>query len=203
MTPRQRTWAAIIAALILIILAFNFLNFRAAQSATEVNHSLSTYRAGETPPDSMAPGFTINVAIRGEPAIAAALTDALQEQLEAQPNVGGVTPLSLDRARDRGEPLLVVDLISDRLWTPLYARTTLTAQLFFAYDGDAPWPLDEPVVFDVSPAVKADGEFIVTDRTMGLISRPGYHHHLAHSLASDIAAALHNDVFARSPSTLQ
>lgn len=201
MTQSQRTWLVLIAALLLIILAFNFLDFRAAQSATEVNHSLATYRAGETLPDNMAPGFTVNVAIRGEPAIAAALTEALQEQLEAQPNVGVVTPLALDRARDRGEPILVVDLISDRLWTPFYARATLTAQLFFAYNGDAPWPLDEPVVFEVSPAVKADGEFVVTDRTMGLISRPGYHHHLAHSLASDIAAALHNDVFSRPPST--
>lgn len=195
MSPRQRNWAVLIAALILIILALNFLNFRAAQSASDVNHSLSTYRTGETLPDSMAPGFIVNVAIRGEPAVADALTGALQEQLEAQPNVGAVTFLTLHRAQTRGQPALLVDLISDRLWTPVYARATLTAQVYYAYDGDLPWPLDEPVVFDISPAVKADGEFIVTDRTVGLISRPAYHHHLARSLAQNIAAALQNDVF--------
>ncbi len=197
MSTRQRTWAILIAALIFILLAFNFLNFRAAQSATEVNHTLSTYRTGQTLPDSMAPGFTLNYAIRGEQATVEALTEELQDELEAQPNVGTATPLALDRAQTRGAPLLLVDLTSDRLWTPLYARATLTAQIYYAYDGDVPWPLDEPLVFDISPAVKADGEFTVTDRTMGLISKPAYHQHLAQSLATDVAAALQNDVFTR------
>lgn len=197
MSQRQRTWAVLIAALILIILAFNFLNFRAARSATEVNHTLSTYRTGQTLPDSMAPGFTVNYAVRGEQATVEALTEALQDELEAQPNIGAATPLALDRAQNRSAPLLLVDLTSDRLWTPFYARATLTAQLYYAYDGDAPWPLDEPVVFDISPAVKADGEFTVTDRTIGLISKPAYHQHLAQSLATDIAAALQNDAFTR------
>lgn len=201
MTSRQRTWAILIAILILILLALNFLNFRAAQSATEVDHNLSTYRTGQTLPDSMAPGFTLNYAIRGEQATVEALTEALQDELEALPNIGAATPLTLDRAQTRGAPFLLVDLTSDRLWTPFYARATLTAQIYYAYDGDAPWSLDEPVVFDISPAVKADGEFTVTDRTMGLISRPAYHQHLAQSLASDIAAALQNDVFSRPPGT--
>lgn len=203
MSTRQRTLVLLIAALILIILAFNFLNFRAAQSATEVNHTLNTYRTGQRLPDSMAPGFTLNVAIRGEPAIVEALTEALQEQLEAQPNVGTATSLALDRAQVRGEPVLLADLTSDRLWTPVYARATLNAQIYYAYDGDAPWPLDKPVVFDVSPAIKSDGEFVVTDRTMGLISKPAYHRHLAQSLASDIAAALQDDVFTRPPTPPQ
>ena len=71
----------------------------------------------------------------------------------------------------------------------------LSAQIYFAYDGDAPWSLGEPVVLQVSPAVKADGEFTLVDTTWGLISKPAYNEHLTQGLAEAIAAALQQDVF--------
>jgi hypothetical protein len=92
-------------------------------------------------------------------------------------------------------PFLVIDLSSDRLWTPFYGRATVKAQLYYADDGDAPWPLEEPVVFRESPAVKASGEFTLVDTTWGLIAKPAYTRRLAQMLAQAIASALQNDVF--------
>jgi len=92
-------------------------------------------------------------------------------------------------------PFLLVEVVPDRLWTPIYGRATVNAQIYFAYDGDASRPLDEPVHLQVSPAIKADGEFTLVDNSWGLISKPAYTDHLAQALAEEIAAALQDDVF--------
>jgi hypothetical protein len=184
----------VIGAFLLLLLALNFLTFRAAQSTTEVDHSLSTSRAGETLPDNMAPGFALSYTVNGEERLAAALATALQAELEAQPSVGSATALP-GLPPNKPAPFLVVDISSDRLWTPFYGRATVKAQIYYADDGDAPWPLEEPVVFRESPAVKASGEFTLVDTTWGLIAKPAYTRRLAQMLAQAIAAALQNDVF--------
>ncbi|MFW6185038.1 MAG: hypothetical protein ACOC8X_14660 [Chloroflexota bacterium] len=194
MSRRQLLWI-LTGALLLALLALNFLNFRAARSATETTHSLSVYRAGERLPDNMAPGFPLSFVVSGEEQLASALTDALQAELEQLPNVGTVTAVS-SSDQNQNAPLLLVDLNPDRLWTPFYGRATVEAQLFYAYDGDAPWPLDEAVVFDVSPALKADGQFTTVDTTWGLLSKPAYTEHLAQALAQQIATAMQDQVLA-------
>jgi hypothetical protein len=197
MFKRQKTWWFVVGALLVLLLTLNFLSFRAARSSTETNHSFSTYRTGETMPDSMTPGFTLSYSVTGEDRLAEALSTALQAELEAQTSVGAVTITPPDPERSTQDPLLLVDLVSDRLWTPFYGHTTLNARIYYAYDGDAPWPLDEPVVFRGSPAVKADGEFTLVDTTWGLISKPAYTQHLAQALAEAVADALQNEVFSR------
>ncbi|HSM56927.1 MAG TPA: hypothetical protein VK879_12320 [Candidatus Sulfomarinibacteraceae bacterium] len=192
---RGRLLIVVAGILVAFALIINFLNFHAARSTTETNHSLSVYRVGERLPDSMAPGFTLSFAVSGEEQLASALTDALQAELEQLPNVGAVTAVSTFE-QNQAAPLLLVDLNTDRLWTPFYGRATVQAQLFYAYDGDAPWPLDEAVVFEVSPALKADGQFTTVDTTWGLISKPAYTDHLAQALAQQIAAAMQDQVLA-------
>ncbi|MGD8804821.1 MAG: hypothetical protein PVH65_03180 [Chloroflexota bacterium] len=194
MFRQKRTWWILAGALVALLLALNFLSFRVAQSKTETNHSLSTYRSGETLPDSMASGFRLWLVVDGQDQLAEALAQALQVELERNTAVDSVT-IATDLPEPGAGPVLLVDLTSDRLWTPPYGRATLAAQVFFAYNGDAPWPLDEPVVFRVSPAVKADGEFTVEDTTWGLVSKPAYTEHLAQALAQDVAAALQGDAF--------
>ena len=194
MFERHKMWWLVAGALLLILLALNFLSFWAARSTTETNHSLSTYRAGETLPDSMMPDFTLSYAVNGEGQLAAALASALQAELEAQTSVDTAMSIS-GLPQNKPAPFLLVDLSSDRLWMPFYGRTTLKAQIYYAHDGDAPWPLDEPIVFEDSPAVKADGEFTLVDTTWGLISKPAYNQHLAQGLAEAIAAVLQQDVF--------
>jgi hypothetical protein len=138
--------------------------------------------------------FVLSYAVTGEGRIPSILATALQAELEEETAVDTATLLP-DPQKIQDQPVLLIDLTTDRLWTPFYGHGALTAQLFYAYDGDAPWPLDEPVVFRVSPAVKADGQFTVTDRTWGLISRPAYDNYLAQTLAEAIAAALQSNAF--------
>jgi hypothetical protein len=143
----------------------------------------------------MRPGFSLTISVAGEERLAEALSKALQTELEAQTSVGTAMITPHDRAQGRRGPLLLIDLASDQLWTPFYGHTTSNAHIYYAYDGDAPWLLDEPVVFRDSPAVKADGEFTLVDTTWGLISKPAYTQHLAQALAEAIAVALQNNVF--------
>jgi hypothetical protein len=194
MFRQKRTWWILAGGLVVLLLAFNFLNFHIARSGTEEAHTLSTYRTGESLPDSMASGFRLSLAVDGPDQLAQAVAAALQAELEQNTAVDSVT-ITTGAPEPSAEPLLLVDLTSDRFWTPVYGRATLTAQIFFAYDGDAPWPLDEPVVFRVSPAIKADGHFTVEDTTWGLISKPAYIDHLAQALADALAAALQDDAF--------
>lgn len=195
MSRRQTLWALLLA-LVLVLLAFNFLNFRVARSNTQVEHTLSIYRTGQTLPQNMTPGFGLHYAVESDERLARALSAALKTELETQTPVGSATEIAPQTTMAE-EPLLLVEVAPERLWTPFYGRATVTAQLFFAYDGDAPWPLDEAVVFNVSPAVKADGAFTLTDSSWGLISKEAYHQHLAQALAENIAAALQGDVFRR------
>ena len=194
MFERHKMWWLVAGGLLLFLLALNFLSFWAARSKTETNHSLSTYRAGEMLPDSITPGFTLSYAVNGEDSWAAALASALQAELEAQMSVGTAASV-LGLPQNNHAPFLLVDLSSDRLWTPFYGRAMLSAQIYFAYDGDAPWSLGEPVVLQVSPAVKADGEFTLVDTTWGIISKPAYNEYLAQGLAKAVATALQQDVF--------
>lgn len=194
MSRQRKIWWLAVGALLLFVLALNFLNFRAARSTTETNHSLSTYRAGETLPDSMTYPFTLSYAVTGEDLLGGALTTALQAELEGATAVDTATIMT-DPQEGIPGPILLIDLASDRTWTPFYGNTTLKVQIYYAYNGDAPWPLDEPVVFRDSPAIKADGEFTVVDTTWGLLSKPAYNEYLAQTLAERIAAALQDDVF--------
>jgi hypothetical protein len=184
--------------LLVLLLMLNFLNFRLARSTTSIDHSLSTYKTGEILPDSMAPGFTLSYVVTSEGQLSEALATALLAEFETLPALGSSKTI-VDPQRAGSVPLLLVDLAADRLWTPFYGQATITAQIFFADDGDVPWPLDEPVVFRDSPAIKADGQFVITDTTWGLISKPAYADHLAQALARAVAAALENDVFGSRP----
>lgn len=193
MVKRQKIGWLIVGAFLLILLSLNSLNFRAAHSTTDTSHSLSTYRTGETLPDNMLPGFSLSYAVIGEEKLVTAVENALGAALEEQ-TTGTATAVS-DSQANIADPFLLIDLTPDRFWTPFYGHATVEAQIYYSYDGKAPWPLDEPVALQVSPAVKADGEFTVVDTTWGFISKPAYIEHLAQALAEAITSALQADVF--------
>jgi hypothetical protein len=196
MFTRYRWLWLTLGALFLLLLAFNFLNFRLARSNTEVNSSFSTIRAGDTLPESMTPGFTQLYLINGDEQFAEKLGAALEEQFEG--TIVGTTT-AVQAGRSVNAPFLIVELAPSRLWTPLYGRANVEAQIYYAHDGDAPWPLDEPLIVESSPAIKGSGEFALVDRTWGLLSKPGYYEHLAQALAEKIVAALQNDIFTLPP----
>lgn len=193
-----RKASILLLALFLLLAAFNFLNFRAAQSNTKVEHQFSTYRTGETTPPNMTGRFRMHYRVQGPDRLSRALAEALKSELETKASVDAATQVAAE-APVAEAPLLYVDVAPQRLWTPFFGRATVTAEVFFSYDGEAPWPRDQVVAFTVSPAVKADGTFTLTDTSWGILSKPAYEQHLAQALAQDIVAALQNDAF-RSPS---
>ena len=198
MSKRQKPWGLLFVVFLLLLLVFNFLTFRLVQSNTRVEHMLSTYRMGETLPQNMTGPFRMHYRVEGEGRLSRALAEALETELETQTSVGAAVEVAAG-AQLAEAPMLYVDLTPRRLWTPFFGRASVTAQVFFAYDGEAPWPLGEVVQLTVSPAVKADGTFNLADASFGLLSKPAYDEHLAQALAEAIGAALQNDVF-RSPS---
>ena len=133
-------------------------------------------------------------AVTGEERLAAALETALRAELEEQPSVGTATVVA-GTPETNHTPFLLVELSSERLWTPFYGRASVAAQIYYANDGDAPRPLDEAVVIRDSPSVKANGEFTLLDTTWGLVSKPADAEYLAKALAEATAAALQKDVF--------
>jgi hypothetical protein len=119
---------------------------------------------------------------------------ALQDTLANNTAAGSV--VIVDETANAGvAPLLLVQLSPDHVWSPVFAKATVTVQLFYASDGVAPWPLNEPVTMTDSPVVKADGVVTVIDESWGLISRSAYTDHLAAAIAEAVATALQDDVF--------
>ncbi len=194
MRTRIIQWLAI-GGVLLLAAALFLLSFRLMSSRTAVDVGMSTYRTGDSLPDNMAPGFALDFAVEANPALEAALTRQLRAALAQTSPVGKVAALETVPA-GADQPFLLVEIEQSRLvWTPLYAQAELRAVVFYDYDGDVPWPRDEPVVMHDSPVIQADGEFTLSDRSWGLISWPAYADHLGDELAQAIAEQLAQDVF--------
>lgn len=183
----------ILGGLLLLIVLLNVVPLYAASSQTETNTSLGTGRSGETLPANMAPGFTLYYQVEGISPLATAVRQALPEAL-AETSVGGAEAVSDLNAV--APPRLFVDLeVGRRLWTPLYGQAQITANIYFASAAEAPWPADDPMIFEGSPEIQAEGEVTVRDATWGLLSKPAYNRLLGEALADAIAAQLQQDVF--------
>lgn len=191
---RNRHWIllGLMAALLLLVL-FNFVPFHLTSSQTQTSASLGTGRSGETLPANMAPGFTLDYQVTGPDELATAVREALPDALAAT-SVGEATAVAALNATDHPRLLIVVDVV-ERVWTPVYGRAHVTANVYFASAADVPW--DEAMVLTESPEIQAEGEFSVEDTSWGLLSKPAYTQMLAQALANEMAARLQADVFQR------
>lgn len=186
-------WLIVVGVLILALVALNFLNFRLMRSTSENNFSIGTARTGETLPQEMAAPFNISYQVVGAERLADPLQERLLVELAALPTILEAMPV-IDEAPET--PLLVVEVQAESyLWTPFYARSTVTAVAYFASEGEITWQPGDTLVMQRSPAIKSEGEFTLDDRSWGLIAKPAYAQHLSQALASSIAAGLHQDVF--------
>lgn len=181
--------------ILLLVAALFLLNFQIMGSSNVINVGMNTYRTGDSLPEAMAPGFALKFTVDANAALEAALTRQLQDALAQTRQVGTVAALeTVPTGAD--QPFLLVEIEQSRVvWTPFYAQSELRAVLFYDYDGDVPWPRDEPVIMHDSPVIQADGEFTLRDRSWGLISWPAYADHLGGELAQAIAEQLEQDVF--------
>ena len=186
----KRLWV-LLAGIALLWAAFWYLNFRIAASNTKSEHNNSTTSIGDGLPDAMQRREKINLVLTGEGPLIAALQKALMIEM----GNAGIADLELVQGiepRYEG-PVLVVDVGSpDVLWTPFFAASQFTIQAGYSSSGDTTFMGETPIILDNrdGPALNMYGEYKLSDHSWGLITRPGYHQHLANYLAKQIVATL-------------
>jgi hypothetical protein len=186
----RRLWMSL-AGIALLSVAFWFLNFRLAASNTQSQNNITTTGIGDGLPDVIQHRENINLALVGE----GLLVTALQEALVTEVNNAGIGTVRLVEGNEPKyqNPVLIVRVESpDLFWTPFFATSQFTVQAGYSSSGDVTLVGKAPVTIDnrYGPALAMYGEYQVSDRSWGLLSRPGYHQILAHYLARQIVATL-------------
>jgi hypothetical protein len=197
---KQHGWIVASVTLILLLLAFNYLDFYAASSRSNSNFSLSTARSGDMLPTGMAAPFKLTYQVRGADRLVEPLAEALLAELNNLPAILEAVPVAEQAEFEANTPLLVVEVDVDSFfWTPFYARGMATAGVFFGSEGDVAWQSGDALVLETSPAIKAEGDFTLEDTSWGLVSKPAYVQHMSNALAKSIAEGLQKDVFTLPP----
>lgn len=171
--------------------AFLCLNFRVAASNTNSEKNITTTSIGDGLPNAMQSREKINLVLVGEgPSIA-----ALQKALVLEMKDAGIGDIELvQRIEPKYQtPVLVIKVGKPGLfWTPCFATSRFTVQAGYSSTGDTTFMTETPATISNQDgaALEMYGEYKVSDRSWGLISRPGYYQSLADYLARQIVATL-------------
>lgn len=173
--------------------AFLFLDFHAAGSNTRAEKNIMRTSIGNQSLSLMQHKDKISIAVIGE----SPLVRALRRALAAQMHKIGMEDIEMAQGLGPAyqNPVLVVRVEKPRLlWTPFFATSRFSAQVGYAFTGDTTFMEELPVILDYQNGQNLTiyAEYQITDRSWGLISRPGYQQMLADYLARDIVAALKN-----------
>ena len=176
--------------------AFLFLNFRLAVSNIQALHRIMVTELDGNYPERLQPDDKISMVLVGEGPLVRALQKALGEEMD---NVGmGKIEWEQEFQPKYPNPTLVVKVREpSSIWTPFFAVSQFSVQAGYATDGDMTFMdgLDKtkPYIRNSDPsAVNLYTEHEIKDRSIGLISRPGYYGCLADYLAQEIVQALKN-----------
>jgi hypothetical protein len=177
--------------IVLLWAAFWYLNFRIAASNTKSEHNHSTTIIGDGLPQAMQGREKINLVLIGEGPLIGALPNALAAEM----NKAGMEDIELMQGiePDVQSPALVVKVGKpDLLWTPFFATSQFTIQAGYSSTGDTAFMGETQVIIDnkEGPVLNMYGEYKVSDRSWGLISRPSYLQTLAKYLAREIVSTL-------------
>lgn len=190
----QRRFTALLAVVALIAIIATVLfgaNVRLTQSRTETS---TTTAASRQPTGATVTSQTVHYQVKGDSPLARELAAELATTLaDAQP-------------ADSNEPLnLVVELEESRVqWTPFVSRATMVLLAGFSTNGDFAFLDARPFAFRSAPeaaatpdagVVQAAIEITLSDRSTGLMSRPGYTDLVAESLAVALEDALQTQLF--------
>lgn len=184
-------------AVLLLAVIFLVLDFKAAFSATTDNSQVTTISSGEEVTES--PPLVIFVQAPGN------LAEPLRQALFSL--AGTIAPFSMmtlteTPASDPGWAALVVAV--DRhtyIWTPVYATAHLSVRAAFASDGRVDWnQLGEiDSIMQASPAFRMTGDLEIRDRSLGLISQPGYRSYMARQISERVVAAFDTALTSSTP----
>lgn len=187
----KRLWI-LLGGIVLISAAFLLLNFHVAASNTQVEKLILTTDMGDNMPVPMQRKDKISIVLVGEGPLVGALQKALTEQMDK----AGIGEFELAQELEPvyQNPVLVVKVGKPGpIWTPFFAMSQFSIHAGYASNGDTTFmkAVEETHTSigqkDVSSMY---AEYEVNDRSLGLISRPGYHQYLADYLAQDIVAVL-------------
>jgi len=143
-------------------------------------------------PAAMQQKEKINVALVGEGPLVSVLQKTLIEKLDK----AGIGEIELVQERQPvyQNPVLVVKVgKTGPIWTPIFATSQLSVHAGYASNGDSTFieTVEETHTTVGKPDVSIMyGEYDVSDRTFGLISRRGYYQYLGEYLAKEIVGAL-------------
>ena len=187
----KRLWI-LLGGIVLISAAFLLLNFHVAASDTQVEKLILTTDMGDKMPVAMQRNDKISMVLVGEGPLVRALQKALTEQMDK----AGMGEIELVQELElvHQNPVLVVKVgRPGPIWTPFFAMSEFSTHAGYASNGD---PAFMEVIEKTRTSIaKKDvatmyAELDVNDRSLGLISRLGYHQYLADYLAREIVAAL-------------
>ena len=198
---KNQRLGALLTGIVVLFVTFWWLDFRLATSKTqsEKNIIITSIGMEDELPEVMQRREKINLAVAGEGPLVA----ALQKTLAFEINKAGLGQTELVEAivPKYQRPVLVVDVgRPGLLWMPFFVTSRITVQAGYSSSGDTTLLVKTPVYIDNSagPAIVMYGEYKVSDRSWGLVTRPGYYHMLADTLAEQIVAAL-KDQYGVSP----
>ncbi|MCA9874210.1 MAG: hypothetical protein KC441_11165 [Anaerolineales bacterium] len=190
----QGIWVGlgIVVGLCMVLLAlFLGADFHMANSETQTNVTTASSR---WPSETSLPPQTVQYRVEGDDLLAMALRQALAGQLS-----------NAELAEGTAVPQLIVRIDQERTnWTPVYGRAEIVVTAAFSSNGDFAFMETEPTHFQFNEGddagtghlVQALAEISLTDRSGGLLSRPGYRQLLAEKLAQEVDKALQTQVFA-------
>jgi hypothetical protein len=191
----KRLWI-LLGASLLVSAAFLLLNFRVAVGNIQSLQRIMVTEMDGNYPERLQSDDKISMVLVGEGPLVRALQKALIGQMD---KVGmGQIELEQELKPEYPNPVLVVKLAPPGpIWTPFFARSHFSIQAGYATNGDTTFMdgLDktQPYIRSSDPSVvNLYSEYEVSDRSLGLISRPGYHRFLADYLAQEIVQALKN-----------
>ena len=133
----------------------------------------------------------INIVLIGKGPMIGALPNALAVEM----NKAGMEDIELVQGiePDYQSPVLVVNVGNpDMLWTPFFETSQFTIQVGYSSSGEPlSWERRLVTIDNKNgPVLNMYGEYEVSDRSWGLISRLGYHQALAEYLAREIVSTL-------------
>jgi hypothetical protein len=191
----KRLWI-LLGGLLLVSAAFLLLNFRVAVGNTQSLQMIMVTELEGNYPDRLQSDDKISMVLVGEGPLVRALQKALTEKMK---DVGmGQMELEQELQPRYPNPVLVVKVGQPNpIWTPFFGVSQFSIQAGYATNGDTTFMagLDktQPYIRSSDPSVvNLYTEYEVSDRSFGLISRPGYNRYLAEYLAQEIVQALKN-----------
>ncbi len=191
----KRLWISL-GVVILIGLAFLFLNFRVAVSNTQSNKLVATTDSGTKLQVPLQRNEIISMVLVGDSPLMRVLQETLTDQME-KAGMGKIE-LVQELKQTFPNPVLVVKVGQPGpTWTPFFAMSKFSVHAGYASNGDTTYmeivEATHTSIASPDPAVlKMYAEYDVDDLSLGLISRQGYQQYLADYFAQEIIAALKN-----------